>query len=202
MADEFAEALGQFCWNFSITEARVRSTLYRVMRLPLNVGNAALSGITFNAMMHSITKLSEAQNWPNEKTKEWTYTQCQLGIIATLRNHILHYGAYKLGTDFVVSNQQVIHIPERLSAIKISRQTLLDASDDLAQADARINLLFHNLPQEHVEHLRKALTSSWRYKQPPQAWSKGKVPNTPPEPQFPQKPSPGSQSRRNLHKPK
>jgi hypothetical protein len=185
MADEFAEALGQFCWNFSITEATVRSTLYRVMRVTPNVGNAALSGMTFNAMMLSITKLSEAQKWPVEKTKEWTYIRCQLGSIATLRNHILHYGAYKLGTDYVVSNQQVIHIPERLSAIKISRQTLLDASDDLAQAGARINLLFHDLPQEHVEHLRKALTSSWRYKQPPQAWSKGKTPNTPPKPQSP-----------------
>jgi hypothetical protein len=185
MADEFAEALGQFCWNFSITEATVRSTLHRVMGVAPNVGNAALSGISFNAMMDIITKLSAAQKWPNEKTKEWTYVKSQLGIIATLRNNILHYGAYKLGADYVVSNQQVIHIPERLSAFKISRQTLLDASDDLAQAVARINLLFHDLPEEHVKLLRKARTPSWRYKQPPQAWSEGKTRNKAPKSQSP-----------------
>src|ERR1700729_3609547 len=134
MADEFAEALGQFCWNFSITEAMVRSTLYRVMGVAPNVGNAVLSGISFNAMMDIISKVSAAQKWPNEKTKEWTRVKSQLGIIATLRNNILHYGAYKLGADYVVSNQQVIHIPERLSEFKISRQTLLDASQDLVQA--------------------------------------------------------------------
>jgi hypothetical protein len=57
MADKFAEALGQFCWNFSTTEARVRSALHRGMGVTPNVGNAALSGMTFD-----ITKLSQAQN--------------------------------------------------------------------------------------------------------------------------------------------
>jgi hypothetical protein len=196
MADEFAESLGQFCWNFSITEAQIRFVLYRIMGIMSNIGNAALSGVKINEMMSIITRLSDAQKWSDEHKTEWTYIQCQIGIITTLRNNILHYGAYRLGDDYVVSNQQVIHIPERLSAIKISRQTLLDASHDLAQADARINILFRmeELDQTRIEHLKKALTSSWRYKQPPQAWIQGKTQNKPPKPQSPQKPSRGSQS--------
>ena len=196
MADEFAEALGQLCWNFSITEAQIKFVLYRVMGIMPNIGNAALSGIKINEMMSVITRLGDAQKWSDEQKNEWTYIQSQLGIITALRNNILHYGAYRLGSDYIVSNQQVIHIPERLSAIKISRQTLLNASHDLAQADVKINLLFRmqELEPTQVEHLKKALTSSWRYKQPPQASIQGKTQNKPPKPQSPQKPSRRSQS--------
>ncbi len=191
MPDEFAETLGQFCWNFSIIEAQLRSVLYEVMHLTPNTGNAAFYRMPFSEMMNTITRLGETHEWPTEKKGEWTNIQSQLALITTLRNHILHYGAYKMGTDYVVSNQQVIHIPERLSAIKISRQTLLDASDDLAQADARINLLFRadGLHPDHIEHLGTAPTSSWRYRQPPQAWSRDKIPKTTPKLR---KSSPGS----------
>jgi hypothetical protein len=173
MADEFAEAVGGFCWNFSILESKVRDALYHLARLPPKIGNAILSGTRAKESLDCITRLSDVFCWSEDQKSELAAIKQQFGLINDLRNDILHYGAYRMGDDYIVSNRQAVHIDARLKESRISAETLKFASADLYQIDLRLlQLVFTDLdwPSEIRDHLRSSLSASWQYKQPPRAW--------------------------------
>jgi monoamine oxidase len=193
MADEFGEALGGFCWTFSILESEVRDALYHTARLPRKIGNAILSGARAKDSLDLLTRLSDVLDWSKEQKSELVEIKTQFGLINDLRNDILHHGAYRLGREYIVSNRKVAHIDTRLRELRISAKTLTDASADLWQIVTRLQLLTRpHFPPEVLTSMRNSLASSWQYKQPPQAWSGNTSPDTPPKPPRQRKPSPRS----------
>jgi hypothetical protein len=197
VVDKFAQALGEFCWNFSIIEGVVQSALYRLAGIRIDIGNAVFSGVRVEGGMQHITRLAEVRGWSETKKAELKYVFDQLSIINKLRNDILHYGAYRLGGDYIVSNRRIAHIPERIREIRISHTTLEAASGDLAEIDSRLHLLAWEgyLPAEVTDAMRKSLTPSWRYKQPPPAWPGNTTPKTPPKQKRPPRPSAASRRK-------
>jgi hypothetical protein len=162
MADEFGECLGGFCWNFSILESHVRTHLYHVAKLPAKIGNAILSGVRAKESLDYITRLSDVFEWSEARKAELTEIKQQFGLINDLRNDILHHGAYRLGDDYIVSNRNVVHIYARLRELRISAQTLRDASADVYQIYTRLHILIYTqLPPEILTSLRASLASSW-----------------------------------------
>lgn len=178
MGDQFAEALGNFCWNFSITESTIRSSLFRVAGVLPKLGNAIFTNVRVDNGTQLLTRIAEAKDWPLKKKKELKYTLNQLSLINKLRNDILHYGAYRLSDDYIVSNRQAAHTAKNIREFRISARTLEFAGADLYQIGLRLQLLTSEPPFALEPGIAKAykasLTSSWQYKQPPPAWSKSK----------------------------
>jgi hypothetical protein len=185
MSDQFAETLGGFCWNFSITESNIRQTLYRISGVHPQIGNAIFSGTRVEGGMQLITRVAEVRKWPQAKREELKYVFDQLSIINKLRNDVLHFGAYRLGSDYIVSNRPVAHMPDRIREFRVSHETLQAAGADLAAIGQRLLFLVEEGHQPQIiEYLKKssgARRPSWQYKSPPPAWPKSKSRNTRPK---------------------
>jgi len=187
--DLFAQKLGGFCWNFSIIEAQMRSALYRSAGVTPTIGNAVFSGVRVEGAIQLIGRIADAANWPTEIRNELKYIFDQMSLINKFRNDILHYGAYKLGDDYIISNRPTARIPEKIRELRISDQTLDAVNEDIVQIIHRLQLIYFDLPEETETAMRTALKPSWRYKEPPPAWGNNKTPGTPPKQRRRQKPS-------------
>jgi hypothetical protein len=171
-ADEFSQALGAFVWTFSIVEAELQRTLWSLVGIPAPIGRAIVSNPSVRGGIDTIKRLSQSQSWSADRVKETNYALDQLIKIAEFRNGLLHYGAYRLGGDYIISNREWVHAPSRIRELRITPQTLLDAVEDLADIRNRLLVLWGStiFPAEILQELHHQLKNSWKFEPPPPAW--------------------------------
>jgi hypothetical protein len=137
--DAYNLALGRFVSIFSMVECCLQTYLWHFAGISKPTAQAVFSGIRVDGAMQLINRIADAHNWHDPAKERIKYVFSQLGMINRLRNDILHYGAETpadLGGDWIVSNKQFAHIPERIQETKINPKILKDATYDLV----RINL--------------------------------------------------------------
>jgi len=180
--DHFAQALGGFAWNYSLIEYAVQSTLWKLAGVKEPLAQAIFTGIRVDGASQMISRIADAQEWPQAKRKEAKYIFDQLSLINKLRNDVLHYGAYRLGSDYIISNRRWVHTPPRIRELRITPATLEAASEDIGQILTRLHFLdgsAKNFPPEISDGMKSVLKASWRFKPPPLAWPKDNTKNGP-----------------------
>lgn len=176
----FNFALGRFISMFSALEAKLQAALWKFAGVSPPSAQAVFSGVRVDGAMQFINRLADAQNWDKARKDELQFMFAQLGIINRLRNDLLHYGAswQELEDEtFVITNKPFVHVPDRIQETRITPEILKDATFDTAQILLRLILFaWSDEYPEARKQFDPVLSTSWRYKPPPQHPQSRKTP--------------------------
>ncbi len=170
--DVFHQELGKFVAKFSETEALIQTVFWEFAGVQPPTAQAVFSGVRTDDAMGKITRIADAQKWPQTRQKRKQHVFDQLKHINKLRNNILHYGAQLEGPDiWKVTNKAFVHVPENISSEVISPQTLKAAWHDLDTIDLLLldMVLEGREGRPDPDTVDQALKTAWQYKPPPQA---------------------------------
>jgi hypothetical protein len=169
--DTYHKTLGEFIAEFAVIEAIMQMALRHFAGVSNQIGAAIFSGVRVDAASNQITRIADAQNWPQDRKDQWKFIVDQLSHIRKLRNDIVHYGAVWRGSDvWIASNQLFAHTADKITNLPASPSVLNDAKDDLRKIGYHI--VAFTWPERIVHadaEYHAVLKSAWRYKPPPQA---------------------------------
>lgn len=167
---EYYQALGRFVAEFTEIEGGMQMALWHFTHVKVPVAQAVFSGVRADDAANKITRIADAENWSEEIRAEWQVIATRLGILRTLRNEILHYGAeWEIEGEWVITNRNFVHKPEKIVNTPVSPKILEDATADLQLLSLR---LFHFIfaPDASSSGLlaikKKTLDQPWRYTPP------------------------------------
>jgi hypothetical protein len=194
---EYYEALGRFVVEFTEVEGTLQRALWHISNVKSPVAQAIFSGVRADDASNKITRIGEAENWSEERRAAWKVIADRLGILRTLRNDLLHYGAdLKLDGTWVVTNQRYVHAPRKITRTPVTPAILGEATSDLQKLGIHLfHFLYHEaMSSDAARNLEQTLQHAWRYTPPPQATR----PKTNPDsgPKRPRPPRPSAASRR------
>lgn len=167
--------LGRFIHNFSGVE---RILFYLVVKLSDasdEVGKAAFSGLRVDGAKDTINRILEAKG--DETTMAaLAPTFAQIGVIATVRNSIVHWGAESTSDGLLSHNFRIASAPSRRRSYAVSPTIMKTLTSDLETIQSR---LVHVLYPDAFtpEAADRVHAWPWRYKPPQQSQSK-KAPGT------------------------
>lgn len=144
-------------------------TLVAVSGVTHKVGQSIYSGTRVGPAKDFINRILDATGRKTLKDQLKPYFD-QIGLINSMRDEILHYGAvYDHSKNvLIVSNERVAHIPEKLRRIEVDPQLLDDLTHDTTRAFCGIILcISRSIPPDSLKYLESVVASPWRYKQPP-----------------------------------
>jgi hypothetical protein len=169
--EKYLIALGLFVEKFAACESMLIVALARLTRCDDPTSRAIFSGVRSDTARSHIRRILEARGEPMPEFLESSFQQ--LGIISTLRNDLMHYGAYAVGQnpdERTVSNE-VAAMPGRERVTPISAEILTDLIGDVETITAAIGLFhltYHGVPPELVPDWCRAAAQPWRYRLPKQ----------------------------------
>jgi hypothetical protein len=167
--DEYYQALGRFVAEFTEIEGGLQVALWNFAKVKSPIAQAVFSGVRADDAANKITRIADAENWSQKKRDNWQAITTRLGILRTLRNDILHYGAeWQIEGDWIVTNRGFVHKPEKIVNTPISVQILSDATADLEKLSLHI---FHFIFADEgtplgMATIRAAIEQPWRYTPP------------------------------------
>ncbi len=165
----FYISLGRFLHNYAMLESIMLRALIKASGVSHEVGQSIYSGTRVSAAKDFINRILDAQNNQALKARLKPYFD-QIGLINSMRDDILHYGATCDFTTGVltVSNTQIAHIPNKLREYEVSPTLLDNMTDDVGRAISGLMLEFNIVQGDpDVEALLQAqIASPWRYTQP------------------------------------
>jgi hypothetical protein len=170
--DEYYRALGQFVSRFSEIEGAMQVVLWHFANVRTSVGRAVFSGVRADDACNKITRISDADNWPEGKKAQLKIISDRLGILRTFRNDILHYGGRWESVDtWVVTNELYAHVPSKIKNTPVTTKILEYAASDLEKLGAHIFYLIYGdqLKEENRQFFNEALERAWLYTPPQQA---------------------------------
>ncbi len=194
--DRFRHSVGRFVLQFSDVEAMLQTVVWHFAGIAPPIAQAVFPGIRIEAAMTYMNRIADARKWNDAEKSGFEYIFLQLGMINKLRNDILHYGA-TLDLDnvghWLVTNELVAHIPEKIRTTRISATTLDDASSDLHKIGSHLIILTwgDSMPPEAHNFYEAELARAWQYKPQQQAGDPSTTRKTPQERQRRQRPSRG-----------
>lgn len=166
-SDEYYLHLGRFVSEFTEIECSMQVALWRLSKIQSPVAQAVFSGVRAEEANNKITRIGEAENWSAERKEAWKSISDHLGILRTLRNDILHYGAHwQPDGTWIVTNKPYVHIPQKVTQTPVTIDALKDATADLNKLSLHLfNFLFGDeMPVNGLLHLSSELHRAWRYK--------------------------------------
>jgi hypothetical protein len=194
---EYYQALGRFVTEFTEIECSMQIALWRLSNVKTPVAQAVFSGVRADDACNKISRISEAENWPETRRAEWKVVADRLGILRTLRNDILHYGAnWQPDGSWIVTNKDYVHASHKVKNTPVTVTVLADASDDLQRLSLRLfRFLFADeMSEKGLRNLDQGLRIAWRYIPPPQEGRRNNSPGN--DPKHPRPPRPSSASKR------
>jgi hypothetical protein len=187
-SDEYYTSLGRFIAEFSQVEALLQVTLWILVGVRPPVAGAVFSGVRAEEAANKIKRIGDAQKWSETRMAEWKVISDRLGILRTLRNDILHYGAEWLSEDtWLVTNRRVAHT-EKVTETIVTVASLNEATKDLVKLEMHVfDFLFGDqMCAESRETMSEAiLKPAWLYKSSQPAGRRDKSRNTTPAPPIP-----------------
>jgi hypothetical protein len=196
-SNEYYLALGRFVSEFTEIECTMQVALWRLSKVNSPVAQAVFSGVRAEESSSKITRIAEAENWSKERQAQWKVISNRLGILRTLRNDILHYGAtWRTDGSLLISNEGYAHAPRKIVKTPITITHLAHATSDLQKLGLHI---FHFIFADEMTPKAFAdgdpvLRRAWHYKSPRQGGRPDRNPDT--DPKRPRPPRPSSASRR------
>jgi hypothetical protein len=160
-------ALGRFAHRFALAELGVHFVLRHYAGMKDGVARALLSGVRVRDTKSKLSRLHAVGVVPDDKWSELTFLFDQLSIINTARDEIFHYGAVNIAEDDgLVTNAVVALVEDRITAFKISVESLDNMTADLRKILVHFRLSHMGKPQLKGLHptLNEILRAPWRYK--------------------------------------
>jgi hypothetical protein len=188
----YYEALGRFVDIFARVETAVTLTLWRYAKTSPEIAKIIFAGAKIELGSTYIKQLAEATGAPPEARDDLTNVLQQLGIINSVRNAVLHYGATSVAEGrAIVSN--VLKAKGEPTVFPISPTALDEMTTDLRIIALHLNYrhLGRPLPRGSLgtETLDKALSAPWQYKHPVPPPARSKAAERPRSRKLGQKPS-------------
>lgn len=180
-SDEYYQALGRFVSAYAQVEGQLQTVLWKVSSLRKPIAQAVLSGVRTDDAIRRIYRIADAKAWPQKKRAEFKYVFDQVLVLNRFRNDVLHFGSeLQEEGHWLSTNENFVHIPERIYSLVTTKRILDDARGDLEEIGYRLTLFFWKLPRELMKEVRtKVLSASWRYKPAPQSPKDRKTPPVP-----------------------
>lgn len=179
---EFWTALGRFIHKFAEVETLLFIQLIQTAGVPLQTAQAIFTDARIDKAKSTINRIRAANGMP--KSPVLTRAFDQLGVIASVRNDIVHYGAMHTAEGFVVSNALWAHAPGKMRRFVISPTILNQMTTDLEtiQACFAVLSLTGIAPQQFIDQgFGLRAQAPWQYKPPQPSARPGKNPNKPPK---------------------
>jgi hypothetical protein len=169
---EYWKELGRFIHMFSQTEQRLMALLAKIVGVNSKIAGAIFSGTRAESGKDLINRVLDATGRSDVK-KRLEYPLAQLGVINTVRNNLVHWGAHHDGSpDLLVSNSFQSPIPDRLTEFRLGPKDMQAMQHDLVKIGFFFLLEQHPSPEtgdtvrpEYDDYLAEP----WLYKRPPQA---------------------------------
>jgi hypothetical protein len=164
--DEYYDALGRFIADFSEIEGAMQIALWHFAKVKTPIAQAVFSGVRSDDACNKITRIADAENWPEERKIIWQEISSRLGLLRTLRNDIVHYGAEWVAPNtWIATNDMFVHAPKKITNTPVTITILSDATADLQKLSL---LLFNFIFADEMTALgklsiRQALERAWRY---------------------------------------
>jgi len=166
----FYVSLGRFLHQYSVLESAMLIALTNVSSVLPAVAKSIYSGTRVGTSKDYINRILDATGHTSLKNELKPYFD-QIGLITSMRDEILHYGAtYDHSRDaLIVSNERVAHIPDKLRRIEVTPELLDDLAHDTTRAICGVMLCLtrRSNPLQNLSYFESAVASPWRYKQPP-----------------------------------
>ena len=160
-------ALGRFAHRFAQAEASVHYVLRHYAGMKADVARALLSGVRVRDAKSKLSRLREIGVIPDDKYTELTFLFDQLGIINGARDDIFHHGAINVAEgDGIVTNAAMALVEDRVTAFKISVESLDDMTADLHKILIHFHTSHMGRPPLMGNHpvIEEILRATWRYK--------------------------------------
>jgi hypothetical protein len=165
----YYESLGRFVQMFSEVETAVSHTLWHYAKTKPEIAKVIFSGAKIEAGSSYIKQLAEATSAPESAKEGLGYVLQQLGIVNTVRNYVVHYGATSIAEGpAVVSN--ALKAKGEPTVFPISPALLDQMTADLRKITFHLNYRHLGRPRpksaEVQNTLDGVLNSPWQYKHP------------------------------------
>jgi hypothetical protein len=175
--ERYWQALGRFIHKFAIIEHQVAFALALYAKTPKGTAQAVFSGVRAGLALSLIDRIREARGAPADE--DWNRAKGQFGIINSVRNDIVHFGALAESEGaFQISNANRT-IPSQAKVTPITADELDMMTDDLRTISETI--FAHQLVESGTEKGDKRANAArergrapWKYKPPRQARAQDK----------------------------
>lgn len=184
--DGYYRALGEFVAEFTEIEAAMQAALWHLTKVSNATARAVFSGLRADDACNKITRIGDVENWNEAKRADWQMISSHLGILRTLRNDILHYGAeWQAENEWIVTNRDYVHREDKVKNTPITVELLAHATSDLRKLSMHLFFFLFGeaIPEEgRLRRTRwlEVLQRAWLYTPPQPEGRQGKIPDTTP----------------------
>jgi len=160
-------ALGRFAHRFAQAELSVHFVLRYYAGMTTEVARALLSGVRIRETGSRLSRLHDIGAIPDEKWDELKRLFDHLSLINGARDDLFHYGAINIAEgDGIVTNAAMALVEDRITAFKISVESLDDMTADLRKILVHLHTSHMGRPPLKATHaaIDEILREPWRYK--------------------------------------
>lgn len=172
LMERYTRSLGGFIHDFTLLEISLFRLLCEAAELTEEIGYALFSGARADAMIQQIRRCYRARGWEALPFLESALSQ--ITAINSLRNIAVHFVTLEVEDDDreVLATSQLRYLPENARDMRISPETLDDASKDCRVIGAVLMVASEEIRQPgstgQLGVETAATPLSWRYKPPSQ----------------------------------
>ena len=165
--EKYLIALGLFTDKFALCETMLIIVLAKLTGLSDETSRAILSGVRSDTARTFIRRILEARG--EEVPPYLARAFEQLGVISTIRNDLMHYGAQAVAenpSDMIVSNE-IAAMPGRVRKTRISPEILTNLVTDLDTITGTLgyfHMSYHGIPSDLIPDWRRGAHRAWLYK--------------------------------------
>lgn len=166
---DYWAALGRFIHEFSAVENTLRALVLYHAGVEDKIGRAVFHGLRVDNAKDTVNRILEAKGDHAAKARlEDPFAQ--LGVIASMRNNIVHWGA-ELADEagLRVSNRRLAITPDRVRSYTVSAEHLGQMQQDLLRIHTLFMMEIYGHPDPAIYESNFAETvraQTWLYKQP------------------------------------
>jgi hypothetical protein len=163
---EYWEALGRFIHEFAKVESLLITLLRDLSKTSDETAGAIFSGLRVDGAKDTINRILDATGQTDIKSRLQS-PFAQLGVIAGVRNKIVHWGAtYDGGEQLLVTNARLYPTAARLTEIRVGAKDIKLMTGDLFKIALYLILEIRDYGDGDPDWAREELKRPWLYTLP------------------------------------
>jgi hypothetical protein len=132
--DVYWKALGKFIHRFAMLEQQIAYLLQLSAKVPKETAQALFHGTRAKAAIDNLNRLREVRGLAEDP--DWKRVVDQFGIINSVRNDIVHYGATLHDDGFKIASKR--NIPRKQTVTQVDAPQLDAMTEDLQTIAATV----------------------------------------------------------------